>query len=127
MTLSQRLTRAGLTFIVLGTVATLVPTNGVANAATTTCAQNGNTYTLGTSPNEATATYPLNGASLTLNTYVNTTQTAASITASDSINFTNTISPSSITITRNNPGPASETVSAAFVSGPTVVATVTSP
>ena len=38
MTLSQRLTRAGLSFIVFGTAVSLMPTDGMAIADTSTCA-----------------------------------------------------------------------------------------
>ena len=37
MTLSDRLTRAGLSFIVFGTAVSLMPTNGMAIADTSTC------------------------------------------------------------------------------------------
>jgi len=125
MTLTQRLTRAGLVFVLLGTVAALIPTNGTANAATM-CSTGGTAYTLGTGPGDTTMTYTL-GTTLTLNTYVNSTQTApASFTASNNTDFTNTSSSgSSITITPKSTASASETVTAAFGTNlPTVSVTV---
>ena len=129
MTLTQRLTRAGLVFVLLGTVAALLPTSGTANAATVTCTSDGQTYTLGQSSTDASAAYTL-GSTLTLNTYVGSIQTTATITASDSTNFTNTILADSITITPKTTTPATttsatNTVSAVFGNGgPTLSVTV---
>ena len=128
MTLTQRLTRAGLVFVLLGTVAALLPTSGTANAETVKCASDGKTYTLGQSSDDASAVYTLGS---TLNTYVGGKQTTATITASDSTNFTNIISPSSITITpapttSATTTPATNIVSAVFGNGgPTLSVTVT--
>jgi len=125
MTLTQRLTRAGLVFVLLGTVAALLPTSGTANAATVICASDGKTYTLGQSSTDGVKAYTL-GSTLTLNTYVGSIQTTATITASDSTNFTNTILADSITITPKTTTPATNTVSAVFGNGgPTLSVTVT--
>ena len=125
MTLTQRLTRAGLVFVLLGTVAALLPTSGTANAETVTCASDSKTYALGPSSDDASAVYTL-GSTLTLYTYVDHTQTAATITASDTTNFTNIISPSSITITPAPTTSATNIVSAVFGNGgPTLSVTVT--
>ncbi len=129
MTLTQRLTRAGLVFVLLGTVAALLPTSGTANAETVICASDGKTYTLGQSSTDGVKAYTL-GSGLTLNTYVGSIQTAATITASDTTNFTNIISASSITITLAPTTPATttsatNTVSAVFGNGgPTLSVTV---
>jgi len=124
MTLTQRLTRAGLVFVLLGTVAALLPTSGTANAETVICASDGKTYTLGQSSTDGVKAYTL-GSTLTLNTYVAGTQTAATITASDSTNFTNDISVNSITITSKTATSATNTVSAVFGNGgPTLSVTV---
>ena len=130
MTLTQRLTRAGLVFVLLGTVAALLPTSGTANAATVTCTSDGQTYTLGQSSTDGVKAYTL-GSTLTLSTYVGSIQTTATITASDSTNFTNTILADSITITPKTTTPATttsatNTVSAVFGNGgPTLSVTVT--
>ena len=121
MTLTQRLTRAGLVFVLLGTVAALLPTSGTANAATVTCTSDGQTYTLGQSSTDASAAYTL-GSTLTLNTYVGSIQTTATISASDSTNFTNAILADSITVTPapTTPAtttPATNTVLAVFGNG----------
>ena len=121
MTLTQRLTRAGLVFVLLGTVAALLPTSGTANAETVTCTSDGKTYTLGQSSTDAFTAYTL-GSTLTLNTYVGSIQTTTTITASDSTNFTNAISANSITITPAPTTPATTTpatniVSAVFGNG----------
>ena len=58
MTLSQRLTRAGLSFIVFGTAVSLMPTNGSAIADTSTCV-GGFIYRLTTDSSGATDTAPL--------------------------------------------------------------------
>ena len=132
MTLTQRLTRAGLVFVLLGTVAALLPTSGTANAATVTCTSDGQTYTLGQSSTDGVTAYTLgSGLTLTLNTYAGSTQTTATITASDITNFTNIISASSIKITLAPTTPATttsatNTVSAVFGNGgPTLSVTVT--
>lgn len=116
MTLTQRLTRAGLVFVLLGTVAALLPTSGTANAETVGCTSDGKTYTLGQSSNDTSTAYTL-GSALTLNTYVGGIQTTATITASDSTNFTNAISANSITITPATTTPATNTVLAVFGNG----------
>ena len=129
MTLTQRLTRAGLVFVLLGTVAALLPTSGTANAETVTCTGDSHTYTLVQSSTDAFTAYTL-GSTLTLNTYVGDIQTTATITASDSTNFTNAISANSITITpaTTTPAtttPATNTVLAVFGNGgPTLSVTV---
>lgn len=121
MTLTQRLTRAGLVFVLLGTVAALLPTSGTANAETVICASDGKTYTLGQSSTDGVKAYTL-GSTLTLNTYVGSIQTTATITASDSTNFTNAILADSITVTPAPTTPATTTpatniVSAVFGNG----------
>lgn len=63
MTLSQRLTRAGLSFIVFGTAVSLMPTNGNAIADTLTCA-GGISYRLTTDPLGLTDTQPSTNAAV---------------------------------------------------------------
>ena len=57
MTLSQRLTRAGLSFIVFGTAVSLMPTDGMAIADTSTCV-GGISYRLTTDASGLTDTQP---------------------------------------------------------------------
>lgn len=58
MILSQRLTRAGLVFILLGTAASLVPTNGNASAATDVCTIVSQSYSVGTVARDTTTNFP---------------------------------------------------------------------
>lgn len=125
MTLTQRLTRAGLVFVLLGTVAALVPTNGAANAITTTdptCSQR--TFTLGQSASDAILGYTISAdKSLTLNTFIGTQQTPealafATVTGNGTNGFSNAVTTSGqspVTITPSNTaGAAEESVSATF-------------
>ena len=127
MTLSQRLTRAGLTFIILGTVAALVPIDGTANAAIQ-CASNGQTDTLGINPTDASRSYPFvaSSGSLNLTTFVDgiaTAETFSFTPVSGPGSFTNAVSGSSVNITAS--GLASENVTAVFTNGVTITVGVT--
>lgn len=84
MTLSQRLTRAGLIFILLGTAAALVPTNGNASAATDGCTIESQSYSVGSRAQDSTqnflATTSEQNKSVTLTQYLGTAPTAAAET-----------------------------------------------
>ena len=56
MTLSQRLTRAGLTFILFGTVAATLPQQSGAALADNACVSNGHTYQINQAGNTSTST-----------------------------------------------------------------------
>jgi len=133
MTLSQRLTRAGLVFILFGSVVAVLPTNGSATAATKY--KNSKAYTLGTAPGDLSTTYAIKssapgpGTSVTLKTFIdstpvsNATLTFTKTPGSGSGTFANTQNADgSVTITAT--GPATETVSAAFPGGTVVDVTV---
>ena len=130
MTLTQRLTRAGLVFVLLGTVAALVPTNGVANAAQCTVA--GVIDTLGTSPSDTSTSYSFtaSGGSLVLGSFVGTTSADVKFFFDNSGGaFTNTIGGSAgsvgSVVSISATSAATETVTATFPNGQVVAVTVT--
>jgi len=108
MTLTQRLTRAGLTFILLGTVASLVPTDGNAEGDTYQCNRH-DTYTIGTVYGDTATAYivPLHGT-LILNAYENNGPDArAQYSPSNMAIFTTSASNrSSVTLTGEKAGTA---------------------
>ena len=88
MTLSQRLTRAGLVFILLGTAAALVPTDGNASAATDGCTIASQSYSVGSTARDSTqnffATTSNQSKSVTLTQYLGATPTADATNVTDS-------------------------------------------
>ena len=85
MTLSQRLTRAGLTFVLFGTVAAVLPQqDGAARAAD--CVVGGVTYAIyqGTSTHNSAEAYNQGNAATNYNAYLSTAPTtpAGNITGS---------------------------------------------
>jgi len=132
MTLSQRLTRAGLVFILLGTAAALVPTNGNASAATDGCTIASQSYSVGSTARDPTqnffATTSNQSKSVTLTQYLGTTPTAAakSVTNSNTA-FTTEIANTSVTTSTSSSTVAGtvDTVTISFPGGHTVTYTVT--
>ena len=132
MTLSQRLTRAGLVFILLGTAAALVPTNGNASAATDGCTIASQSYSVGSTARDSTqnflATTSNQSKSVTLTQYLGTTPTAAakSVTNSNTA-FTTEIANTSVTTSTSSSTVAGtvDTVTISFPGGHTVTYMVT--
>jgi hypothetical protein len=85
MTLTQRLTRAGATFIILGAAALLIPQNDAAQAttATSSCAKTNPFYRLTTNPSPFSDTV---GATVAINTSV----VVYAASSSDGTNYTAT-------------------------------------
>ena len=129
MTISQRLVRAGLTFVLFGTMAALVPTNGNVFAATDSCP---NADTLGITPGDTATSYSFasSGGSLTLNAYNSQSPTKVSFVftqISGTGTFTNSPNagnPNATTVNITASGPATETVQATFQDGQTITVTV---
>ena len=132
MTLSQRLTRAGLVFILLGTAAALVPTNGNASAATDGCTIESRSYSVGSTARDPTqnffATTSNQSKSVTLTQYLGTTPTAAakSVTNSNPA-FTTKIADTYVTTSTSSSTVAGtvDTVTISFPDGHTVTYMVT--
>ena len=121
MTLSDRLTRAGLSFIVFGTAVSLMPTNGNAIADTLTCGGgdkyrlttdfNGK-YDLSPSPSVTSATSETfylfissdNGSTYTAFTQGSFTSTGYTSVTTNGNTFTGTTAKGSNTVTANVTG-----------------------
>ena len=130
MTLSQRLTRAGLSFIVFGTAVSLMPTNGMAFSATDNCTVPTQKDYVGNSAKDTALTYPITGttigSTLVLNSYNGSLSTGSpTVVDSDPTNFSTSVSGSTVTTTRKTTGTQSETVTATFSDGHVVTYTVT--
>ena len=101
MTLSQRLTRAGLSFIVFGTAVSLMPTNGMAFSATDGCIPPAQSYSVGTLAQDPLLTFPALGTgtkSVVLTQFLGTATTTDAISKNDGNGaFTTVISGSTVT------------------------------
>ncbi len=122
MTLTQRLTRAGATFIIFGVAAALVPTNGNAYSATDTCTVLTQKDYVGQNSTDASPSYTLTSNTLTLTAFPANGVTALSVSSGET-GFTNTLSGNSVTTTRNS-GTGPETVIVTFSDNHTVTYTV---
>ena len=122
MTLTQRLTRAGATFIVFGIAAAFVPTNSNAFSATDTCMIPGQQDSVGTLKGDTTTSYLFNNNTLTLTGFSESGATITSVTAG-STGFSNTFAGSQVTTSRTV-GAGLESVTVAFSDGHTVTYTV---
>ena len=130
MTLSQRLTRAGLSFIVFGTAVSLMPTNGMAFSATDNCTVPTQKDYVGNSVNDTALTYSIAGttagSTLVLNSYNGSLSTGSPIVVDgDPINFSTMTGSGTVTTKRITIGMHSETVTATFSDGHVVTYTVT--
>ena len=130
MTLSQRLTRAGLSFIVFGTAVSLMPTNGMAFSATDGCTTPAQSYSIGINPQETTSLYTTSGTgtrSVTLNKYLDTSLTIVIPTIADSNSAFNTVISGSTVTTSTTTAIAGaiDQVTATFSDGHVVTYTVT--
>jgi len=132
MTLSQRLTRAGLVFILLGTAAALVPTNGNASAAADDCTIKSQSYPVGSTAQDLTQTFPATTSeqnkSVTLTQYLGATSTADATNVTDSNGaFTTKIANTSVTTSTSSDTVAGtvDTVTISFPGGHTVTYMVT--
>ena len=121
MTLTQRLTRAGATFIVFGIAAAFVPTNSNAFSATDTCAIPAQKDYVGSKDN--ISSYTLANNTLALTAYPANGVTATSV-SSPGADYANTLSSSTVTTTRTAGSSASESVTVTFSDGHTVTYTV---
>ena len=120
MTLTQRLTRAGATFIVFGIAAAFVPTNSNAFSATDTCAILAQKDYVGSKDN--ISSYTLANNTLALTAYPANGVTATSVSPA-AANYTNTLNGSTVTTSRTS-GTGSETVTVTFSDGHAVTYTV---
>ena len=130
MTLSDRLTRAGLSFIVFGTAVSLMPTNGMAFSATDGCTPPAQSYSVGNIPKDPLLTFPALGTgtkSVTLNKYLDTSLTTDTTSITDSnIAFTTLSSGSTVTTsTATAAALATDLVTVTFPGGHVVTYTVT--
>ncbi len=130
MTLSQRLTRAGLVFVLFGSVVSLLPTNGTATAATNyTPPSTGET--VGLFAGDTTKTYPTTMGSVTLTAFSDSGATAVSatdvITGADTGTFTTTVTGNQVktTTTLAAGSTATDQVTVTFSNSRTVTYTVT--
>ena len=110
MTLSQRLTRAGLTFVLLGTVAVALPQQSGA-ARADVCTIGGNTLKIvqGTlSSGSSSPTFTQTSASQAYTSFFNTTQAGAITTTTSAASFTSSgDGTSQVTLTKSGtPGTA---------------------
>ena len=123
MTLTQRLTRAGATFIVFGVAAAFVPTNSNAFSATDGCMLTGHRDSVGNSQGDMVTSYSFNSSNtLTLTGFSESGATITSVTAG-STGFSNTFAGSQVTTSRTV-GAGLESVTVAFSDGHTVTYTV---
>ena len=103
MTTSQRLTRAGLTFILFGSVVALVPTNGTAIAATDYVTPVTTGETVGTFAGDTTIFYSTTGLSsstsgiITLTAFSNTTGEEATSVTDTTTGFSTTTNGNKVT------------------------------
>ena len=136
MTLSQRLTRAGLSFIVFGTAVSLMPTNGMAFSATDGCTTPAQSYSVGTFAQDPSVSFTTSGSftalgtgtkSVTLNKYLDTSPTTDTTSITDSnIAFTTLSSGSTVTTsTATAAALATDLVTVTFPGGHVVTYTVT--
>ena len=131
MTLSQRLTRAGLSFIVFGTAVSLMPTNGMAFSATDNCTVPTQKDYVGNSAKDTALTYPITGttigSTLVLKAHNGRLSTGLpTVVDSDKTKFSTVAdSGNKVTTTRKTTGTQSETVTATFSDGHVVTYTVT--
>ena len=118
MTLTQRLTRAGATFIVFGIAAAFVPTNSNAFSATDTCTVSTQRDYVGKGPTDTDASYTLSSNILILTAYPATGVTVTGVSAVGD-GYTNLLINSTVTTTRTS-GTGSESVTVTFSDGHTV-------
>ena len=129
MTLSQRLTRAGLSFIVFGTAVSLMPTNGMAFSATDGCATPGQSYSVGIFAQDPLLTFPTLGTgtkSVVLTQFLGLATTTDAISKTDgNVAFTTVISGSTVTTSTTAATGATDLVTVTFPGGRVVTYTVT--
>ena len=132
MTLTQRLTRAGATFIVFGIAAAFVPTNSNAFSATDDCVIPAQKDYVGNSSDDKTATYTLPSSNiLILTAYpangVKVTGVSPAGTGYTNILIDPTVTNPRVSTTRigTGTGTDSESVTVTFSDGHTVTYTVT--
>ena len=129
MTLSQRLTRAGLTFVLFGTVAAVLPQqDGAARAAD--CVVGGVTYAIyqGTSTHNSAEAYNQGNAATNYNAYLSTAPTtpAGNITGSATNGTVTPGNPASVVFTSSGTANLTATVTSGSVTY-TATATVSNP
>ena len=130
MTLSQRLTRAGLSFIVFGTAVSLMPTNGMAFSATDGCTTPAQSYSIGNTSQDANLSFTTSGGgtkSVVLTQFLGTATTTDAISKNDGNGaFTTVISGSTVTTsTTTTVTGATDQVTVTFPGGRVVTYTVT--
>ena len=130
MTLSQRLTRAGLSFIVFGTAVSLMPTNGMAFSATDGCTPPAQSYSVGIFAQDPLLTFPALGTgtkSVVLTQFLGTATTTDAISKTDgNAAFKTVISGSTVTTsTTTNITGATDQVTVTFPGSRVVTYTVT--
>jgi len=124
MTLTQRLTRAGATFIVFGIAAAFVPTNSNAFSATDTCMIPGQQDSVGTLKGDTTTSYLFNNNTLTLTGYSESGATITSVSTGIT-GFTNTfVSATQTVVMVRTSDTGLESVTVTFSDGHTVTYTV---
>ena len=121
MTLTQRLTRAGATFIVFGVAAAFVPTNSNAFSAVDNCSIVGQRDFVGTSPTDTATSYSFTADTLTLTGYSESGATITSVSPGNT-GFTNTFTSAvagtnqTVVMARTS-GAGSESVTVTFSDG----------
>ena len=131
MTLTQRLTRAGLSFIVFGTAVSLMPTNGMAFSATDGCTTPAQTYSVGSFSGDSSTFYStyttgLKSKSISLTQFFGGNVTHVAISAIDSNpSFKTKLRYSTVTTTTTAAKNHTDTVTVTFPKGRVVHYTVT--
>ncbi len=97
MTLTQRLTRAGATFIVFGTAALMIPTDGNAFSATDTCTIPAQKDYVGDSATDTAGSYALVGGTRSLTAYPANGVSAQTVSDGNTADFTTTRSGNQVT------------------------------
>ena len=125
MTLTQRLTRAGATFIVFGIAAAFVPTNSNAFSATDTCAVSTQKDYVGDYLTDTTATYTLPSSNILILTAYPANGVKVTGVSSTGTGYTNilidpTVTNPRVSTTRTTGSAASENVTVTFSDGHTV-------
>lgn len=128
MTLSQRLTRAGLSFIVFGTAVSFMPTDGMAFSATDSCNVPAQSYSVGITSQESTTNYTTSGSgtkSVALTQFLGNTSTTSATGKNDgNAAFTTLISGSTISTTTTAATGQTDLVTVNFPGGRVVTYTV---
>ena len=126
MTLSQRLTRAGLSFIVFGTAVSLMPTNGMAFSATDNCLTATTHDFVGISATDASTSYEIVSGTHTIVLTATPAGSATADAASDDIaGFKTLIVSNIVTTTSSAAVGVTDHVVVSFSDGRTVSYSVT--